>query len=116
MVQALIGAVTPVIVYFISREFFRERVSLTAAAITAVYPSYVVFSGRIFSENLFILLLALLILFTLRLWRNFSYLNAALVGILLGCCSLTRGVTVPLMVIAPLLAVEQQAQAQAAYS
>ncbi|NQS98137.1 MAG: glycosyltransferase family 39 protein [candidate division Zixibacteria bacterium] len=102
IMQALLGFTIPVIVYFISREFFDRKISLLAAGIAAVYPSYVVYSGRLMTENLFLPLLALVILFVLRLRRDFSIRNAALAGFTLGLACLTRGSAVPMMVLIPL--------------
>lgn len=102
--QALLGGLTPVFVYIITRHFFQRRISLLAAFITAVYPSYIQLSGRLMSENVFIPLLALLIIFVLRLSRDLSVFNAVATGILLGLAALARGVAIPLLLIVPLYA------------
>ncbi len=102
ILQALMGALVPVIVFLIALELSDRRISLFTAAIAAVYPSYIVLTGHILSENLFLPLLALLMWFTLRLRRDFNPLNAGLTGLLVGLCALTRGAATPLIMIAPL--------------
>jgi len=102
--QAFVGAITPILAYLIGREYFDDKVSLTAAAIAAFYPSYIVYAGRIMSENLFIPLVALMILVTIRLCKYPGVKNAAIVGFVVVITSLCRGVTVPLMMLAPVFA------------
>ena len=54
------------------------------------------------SENLFLPFLALIMLFVLRLRRDFSFFNAGMTGILIGLASLTRGSAHPMMLLIPL--------------
>lgn len=105
IIQALLGAVIPLIVFYLARELLRERAALLAGVIAAVYPSYIALCGQMLTENLFLPQLALLMLFALRLRREFSWFNAAVTGFLIGLCSLTRGTTVPLIAIAPIAVV-----------
>ncbi|MBC8278100.1 MAG: glycosyltransferase family 39 protein [FCB group bacterium] len=104
VVQAFVGGIMPILTYLIGREYFDEKVSLTTAAIAAFYPSYIVYSGRLMSENLFIPLVAILIYSTIRLYRNPGWKTAALVGFIVAFTSLCRGVTVPLMMLTPVFA------------
>lgn len=100
--QAVIGAFTPIIVYFIAKEFFEHKICIIAAVITAFYPSYIAYSGRLMTENLFLPELALLILFVVRMRKNFTLVNAVLSGAVLGLTCLTRGVVVPMILLFPL--------------
>ncbi len=100
--QAIIGGLVPLFVFLIAREFFDHRVSLVSAAITALYPSYILYTNRLMSEALFIPLMGLLILFSIRLWKHPSYGNAALTGFFVAAGALTRGVVIPLLILAPI--------------
>ncbi|MBL7190861.1 glycosyltransferase family 39 protein [bacterium] len=102
IIQALLGGLTPLLVYFIAKKFFDNKVSLTAAAIIALYPSYITYSGRLMSENIFLPLLALLILMVLRLKDKFSVSNLIITGVTLGILMLTRGVMVIMVFLIPL--------------
>jgi 4-amino-4-deoxy-L-arabinose transferase-like glycosyltransferase len=94
--------ITPIVVYYIAREFFSQKTSLLASVITALYTSYIAYAGKMMTENLFLPELALIILFVLRLRRDFSFKNSALLGLMLGLSSLTRGTTTPMLLLAPL--------------
>ena len=103
VIQALLGCLTPLLVYHISREFFKHRIALLASLLTACYPSFVVYSTRIMSENLFIPEIALLIYLTLRYKKAPSLKLSALLGLTLGVSALTRGVLYPMIMISPLI-------------
>ena len=104
VIQAVIGAFTPIIVYFIAKEFFEHKISLIASLIAAIYPSYIVYSGRLMTENLFLPELALLMLLVIRMRRDFSIVNAVSAGAVLGLACLTRGVVVPMILLFPVYA------------
>lgn len=105
IIQAIIGIVTPLLVYLIAREFFETKISLLAAAITAFYPSFIAYSGRLMTENLFLPLLALVIYFVIRLRRDASVKTGILTGVSLGLALLTRGVVMPMLILVPVYAV-----------
>ena len=102
--QAFVGGLMPVLAYLIAKEYFDEKISLTAAAVAAFYPSFIVYAGRMMTENLFIPLVALLILCTVRLYKDPSIKHAAFIGFAVVAASLCRGITVPLMMLAPAFA------------
>ncbi len=92
MVQALLGALTCLLVFQLARLLFDETTGLVAAGLTAVYPFFVFYSALALTETLFILLLALGMAFLLRAARSPSpsIAPAALAGLVFGLCSLTR--------------------------
>ena len=104
VIQAIFGSITVLLSYLIAREFFQENVSIIAAVISAVYPSYVAYTARLMSETVFIPLVALLILVSIKLYKKPAFKIAALTGFVVAFTSLCRGVTVPLMIIAPVFA------------
>ena len=57
VMQALLGVVSVWLAYLLGRELFGTKEALAAAAVTAVYPFFLVFSVLLLSEALFITLL-----------------------------------------------------------
>jgi|GEM_PF-1096265 len=103
ILQALLGAATPILAYYICREYFSEKISMFAARIAAVYPSYIEYAAYLMSENLFIPEIAFLILISIRLVKNPDWKKALWLGIGLGLASLTRGTAFPLALLSPLI-------------
>ncbi len=101
MIQAFLGSLTPLIVYFTARQIFKERVSKIAGILAAVYPVFIWYVGWLMTENLFLLLLNLLIYFTVSLARDAGWKRLAAIGVLVGLLGLTRGVGLPFLGIIP---------------
>lgn len=102
MVQALIGSLTPILIYLTARQIFSLRVSRIAATVGAIYPGFVYFVGWMMTENLFMLLVSLLLYLTVSLKEGASWRKLAVMGFLLGLLGLTRGVGLPFIGIIPL--------------
>jgi len=102
LVQALLGSLTPVLIYLTARRLFSVKVSQIAVVVAAVYPGFIYFVGWLMTENLFILLVSLLLYLTVTLREGVSWKRLVLIGVLLGCLSLTRGVGLPFIGIIPL--------------
>jgi len=70
------------VVYLLGREMFNERAGLLAAAIVAVWPSFLMHSTQLIRDPLAILcFLALLLVMTLLLTREFEWAPALGLGI-----------------------------------
>ena len=69
LAQALIGAVTCVVVMALTRRFFGEPAGLFAGAVAAVYPFLIAYSALLLSETVFTLLLVVSVLALERAWR-----------------------------------------------
>ena len=102
LVQALIGSLTPILIYLTARQLFSLRVSRIAAVVGAIYPGFVYFVGWMMTENLFLLLVSLLLYLTVSLRDGASWRKLAVMGFLLGLLGLTRGVGLPFIGIIPL--------------
>lgn len=63
VLQAIIGAITCVLIYLIGKKAFNAAIGCYASLIAAIYPALVGFSGFLFSETLAAFLLSLAILF-----------------------------------------------------
>jgi 4-amino-4-deoxy-L-arabinose transferase-like glycosyltransferase len=78
------------VVGLLGRRVDGERTGLIAAAIAAVYPMLVALDGGVRSESLYVLLIALVLLFAYRLHDRRSALDAGMLGVLIGLAALTR--------------------------
>jgi hypothetical protein len=86
LVNAVIGAVTAVIIFLCAQEVFANfRVARLAAFAVAFYPSLVLWSSQGLKDAPIVFLLALSILATLKLGRKFSTKWVALLVISLFC-------------------------------
>lgn len=74
LVNASVGSVTAVIVYYVAQQLFNNiRVSRVAAILVAFFPSLILWSSQALKDGLIILVLALGILATLRLMEKISF-------------------------------------------
>ena len=86
----------------IAGEMFGRSAAIIAAAITAVYPYYVVHDTALQETSLFTLLTAVAMLLLLRVRRSGSSVTAACAGLALGAAVLTRSSLAPFAFLAPL--------------
>ena len=100
--QSLIGVGTVVCAALLAGEMFGRSAAITAAAITAVYPYYVVHDTALQETSLFTLLTAVALLLLLRVSRSGSGVTAACAGLTLGAAVLTRSSLAPFAFLAPL--------------
>ena len=100
--QSLIGAGTVVCAALLAGEMFGRTAAITAAAITAVYPYYVVHDTALQETSLFTLLTALAVVLLLRVRRSGSGVTAACAGLALGAAVLTRSSLAPFAFLGPL--------------
>jgi len=97
--QSLLGALTCVLILLIGERVFTKRVGLVAAAIAAVYPHLVYYTGLLMSEVLFVFLSTLFLYALAMLRENFTLRRMAFAGVILGLASLTR----PMLMLIPAL-------------
>jgi hypothetical protein len=110
--QSLIGAGTVLCAALLARQIFGgslgTRTATIAAAITAVYPWYVVHDTALEETSLFTLLTLLASILVLRAARTRSLWFGALGGSVLGLDVLTRAAIVPFAVLVPLWLIWQK--------
>lgn len=99
IIQALLGTLLCLITYFIAEKIFDERVGKWAAVISIFYSFFIYYCGALLSELLFTLLLAITILFLIKVHEAFKIKYGILSGILLGFSALTR----PIIAFFPIL-------------
>ncbi|MBU1864227.1 MAG: glycosyltransferase family 39 protein [Candidatus Omnitrophica bacterium] len=99
LAQALLSSLLVFIMYSLAQLFFNKRTALFSAAIVAVYPIFLYYSGVLLSETLFLFLLT----FSVLLIGKGALKNASLpfwIGaLLLGLATLTRPVSALLVVV-----------------
>jgi 4-amino-4-deoxy-L-arabinose transferase-like glycosyltransferase len=100
--QSFIGAGTVLCAALIAREMFGRSAAITAAAITAIYPYYVVHDTALQETSLYTLLTALAVLLLLRVSRSGSSATAACAGLALSAAVLTRSTLAPFAFLGPL--------------
>lgn len=97
IIMVVLSAVTTPMVFLVTQDFSNRRAALWAAGIHALYPSFIHYSLRLFSETTFVFVLFLLLLVVLRLPHAKSLkgvvLFAAMAGLLLGLGTLVRAMT-----------------------
>jgi len=104
--ESLIGAATVLCTALLARQMFRgpggEAAATLAAAITAVYPYYVVHDTALQETGLFTLLTLIAVVLALCVARSGGRAPAALCGLVLGLDVLTRSPIAPFAVLLPL--------------
>lgn len=100
--QASIGAGTVWCAALIARDLFGNAAAIIAAALTAIYPYYVVHDTALQETSLYTFLTALAVLLLMRSRRKASFLTAAFAGLSLGAALLTRANLGPFVGLAPL--------------
>jgi 4-amino-4-deoxy-L-arabinose transferase-like glycosyltransferase len=99
LAQAAVGACTVLCAAAIARELFGPLEALIAAALTAVYPYYVIHDTAIQETGLFTFLTAWSILLLIRTRRSGTGRLAIQAGLLMGVDVLTRPTIVPFLVV-----------------
>jgi 4-amino-4-deoxy-L-arabinose transferase-like glycosyltransferase len=111
--QSLIGVGTVCCGALLAAEMFGSSAAITAAALTAIYPYYVVHDTALQETSLYTFLTALAVLLLLRVRRGGSCITAMCAGLTLGLTVLTRATLAPFAVLAVLwLALPDQSHAR----
>ena len=95
----LLGASAVVAVALAGREVAGPRVGLAAAAVTALYPVFVVDDGSLLAETVVVALVALVVWSCYRLWHRPTPARAAVLGVLCALCALARSELVLLVLL-----------------
>jgi 4-amino-4-deoxy-L-arabinose transferase-like glycosyltransferase len=96
--SSMIGTATVLVVALVARRLAGPRAGLLAAAVAALYPWFWLHDSTLMSENLAMLLAAILLLLSYRFWDRPSTWGAMLIGLILGIAVLTRSETLSLLV------------------
>ena len=88
--QALLGALAVAGTYLLGRQLARPAVGLLAAAVSAVYPFFLYYSGQLLTETLFMALVVWLFVAGFAAVERRTALPFALTGALAGLAALAR--------------------------
>ncbi len=90
LIQLLIGALQPLVMFWLARRLFDDRVGLVAAALTAFYGPFIFHQGALLRDWLPPLLEPLALLVLLRVRASGRALDGLLAGALIGVATLTK--------------------------
>jgi 4-amino-4-deoxy-L-arabinose transferase-like glycosyltransferase len=99
VVQAVAGALTAGLMYFIGKEIKNPRVGLTAAFLAAVYPSFVWAPTLLLTEVLYTFFFMLYFYIQLLHLKKPAPVLGVLTGLLFGAAVLIRPAAAPLLVV-----------------
>jgi 4-amino-4-deoxy-L-arabinose transferase-like glycosyltransferase len=102
IVGVLAGSVTVLVVGLVAARLAGRRAGIAAAALCAIYPTFIAADGALMSESLLGALVALSLLQALRVRDRPSYGGVAVLGALAGGAALTRSEA---LLLVPLFAV-----------
>lgn len=95
IIQAVLGALVCVFVFFTGERLFSRKIGLVAGIISAANPSFILATEHLVTETLFTFILMLVVIYSIRLSEKPNKYIAIILGILLGIGSLTRSVLFP---------------------
>lgn len=90
IIQSLLGLFVCLIIYFIAKETFGEGVALVTLFFISIHHFFIIHGVLLLSENLFILWVALSILFLIKFCKRYSYFYGCLFGLFSSLAVLTR--------------------------
>jgi hypothetical protein len=90
LASCALGVAAVVVVGFVARRIAGDRAGLVAAGIAAVYPQLWINDGMLISESMYVLMIAITLLFAYRLWESRRWTDAAWLGAVIGLSALTR--------------------------
>ena len=104
--QAFISSLTCIIIYYIGKSVLNKKIGIISGFIAAIYPTFIIYSGQLLTETLFIFLLPLSILYLLKVHEEPSAKNLIITGVSFGLATLVRPIIlgfIPLILIWMLL-------------
>jgi 4-amino-4-deoxy-L-arabinose transferase-like glycosyltransferase len=101
-VQALLDAVTCVLIGRIAGKIAGARAGLAAGLVAALYPHFIFWSGYMLTETVFVFLTVASLLVLVELVDRRSLRAAALAGMLLGFAALARPLILAFALLTPL--------------
>ncbi|KAB2880347.1 glycosyltransferase family 39 protein [bacterium] len=90
MVQSIIGATLPVLIFLIGRYVWDSKTASIAAVIACVYPHFLTRAGNVSDDNLFMPFLCLGILFLLRSLKTSTFYDTFFSALFIGLSLMTR--------------------------
>ncbi|HAH33120.1 MAG TPA: hypothetical protein DCL44_12480 [Elusimicrobia bacterium] len=95
IIQALLGALTCLLVYRTGKKLFTENTGRLAGFLAGFYPYFIAYTGDLLSETFLTFMLALAVYQAVKTAENPSWKNIGLAGIIIGLTGLTKSVVLP---------------------
>lgn len=93
LAQAILGAFSCIVFFVVAKKLFNDkRISFGTGLGCAIYPPLITVSSTLISENLYIFLLALAIMYILKAYDKPKLKNYLLTGLTIGLLALTKPV------------------------
>jgi 4-amino-4-deoxy-L-arabinose transferase-like glycosyltransferase len=99
--QALLGAATCLLVYYIGRTVFNKKVGLIGACLCSFYPYFIYYTGDVMAETMLTFLLSGSLACLIYFQEGPTYKRAMLAGLCLGLTSLCKPVILPFVILLP---------------
>ncbi|MCM8815551.1 MAG: glycosyltransferase family 39 protein, partial [Candidatus Omnitrophica bacterium] len=91
IVQSVISAMSCVVIFFLSRKIFNEKIAVMASFISCIYPFFIFYSGFLLTETLFVILVLLSVYAFIRLTEpDASNYYGWFAGVITGSAGLCR--------------------------
>lgn len=105
IIQALLDSLTCLIIFYLGRSVFNSNVGRIAAVCYAFYIPPIIFTGLLYTETLFTLILSVSVFFMLLAFKRDNFLYWMLAGLFLGLAALisSRPVLMPFLILGALL-------------
>lgn len=100
ILNALLGSLTCVFLYFIGQKIFSSSVGRLAAFLLTFYPYLIAYTGDLISETFLTFIIALAILYVLKTSEKPCIKNIILTGIFIGYAGLTKSTVLPFFLFA----------------
>lgn len=88
--QSLLGALTCFIIYLIAKQIFDRKTAILSAIIFTLYPLFIWYTARIWTETLLTFLLSILVFYLIKFLKHPSKTNALILGTILGIINLCK--------------------------
>lgn len=100
LIQAILGSLTCLIIYFIAKKIFSVAVGRISAVLVSFYPYLIAYTGDILCETLYVFLISLSLLFIINAAEKPDFKTLASAGLICGITSLTKATILPFYFIA----------------
>ena len=100
VIQAIMGAVTCVFLYWTGKKIFTETTGRIAGILVSFYPYLIAYSGDLFCETFLAFMLAGTVYQIVKTGETPSWKNIAIAGVLMGATGLTKAVALPFFMLA----------------
>jgi len=97
--QAILGSILPLVTYIVGERVFDERTGLIASWVVAVYPMFLLFPLGLATENLFFLLVPLLVFSLMKAAETSRRSYYVMSGVIMGVTIMTRSVISGLLLL-----------------